>query len=536
MTSSDMSFESFAGRFRWQIPDRYNIARDVCDRWTLTEPDRLAIVDWSSGRRQEFTYSALRTMADGLADRLLKAGIGKGDRVGVRLSQSAFTAAAHISVWKTGAISLPLSPQFGDDALHFRLADSGARAVITDLEGSKGLASIIHSLPELELVLLPGSRSNASSGTVVEAADTAADDPALLMYTSGTTGPAKGVLHAHRVLPGHLPGVEISHDLFPRPGDVIWTPADWSWIGGLLDVLMPGLHHGVPVVASRFPKFSPESAKELIESERVRCVFFPPTALRMLKAHRCSIGGLRTVACGGEPLGAEMLDWGRGAFGVRINEFYGQTECNMVVSSCGALSAHRPGWTGRPVPGHEVAVIDQSGREIQDVEGDIAIRKGTPVMMLRYWNRPDAAAEKFRGDWMLTGDRGVAADGYIRFVGRNDEVITSAGYRIGPAEIEDCLLTHDAVASAGVVGKPDPVRTEIVKAYVVLRENAVADGDMERSIRDHVRQRLARYAFPREVEFVDELPMTVTGKVKRAVLRERARAETRETRQASEAL
>ena len=221
-------------------------------------------------------------------------------------------------------------------------------------------------------------------------------------------------------------------------------------------------------------------------------------------------------------------------FGVKINEFYGQTECNMVVSSCGALSAHRPGWTGRPVPGHEVAVIDRSGRQIRDMEGDIAIRKGTPVMMLRYWNRPDAAAEKFRGDWMLTGDRGVAADGFIRFVGRNDEVITSAGYRIGPAEIEDCLLTHDSVASAGVVGKPDPVRTEIVKAYIVLRENVAADGDMERSIQDHVRQRLARYAFPREVEFVDELPMTVTGKVMRAVLRERARAETRETRQSSE--
>ncbi len=534
MFSADSPFDSFAGQFRWKIPDRYNIARDVCDRWAETEPDRPAIIDWSSGRRQEFTYSAVRAMADDLANKLLDAGIEKGDRVGVGLSQSALTAAAHVSIWKIGAISLPLSKQFGGDALYARLADSGARAVITDREGEDGLASIRHGLPILRQVLVPDSRVRPSSVKMVESVDTAADDPALLMYTSGTTGPAKGVLHAHRVLPGHLPGVEISHDLFPQPGDVIWTPADWSWIGGLLDVLMPGLHHGVPVVASRFPKFIPRRAKELIEAERVRCVFFPPTALRMLRAHRCSISGLRTVACGGEPLGAEMLEWGRTAFGIRINEFYGQTECNMVVSSCGALSAHRPGWTGRPVPGHEVAVIDGAGQEIRDEEGDIAIRKGTPVMMLRYWNRPDATAEKFRGDWMLTGDRGIAADGFVRFVGRNDEVITSAGYRIGPTEIEDCLMTHDSVASAGVVGKPDPVRTEIVKAYIVLRGDVAAGRDMERSIQDHVGQHLARYAFPREIEFVEELPMTVTGKVMRAVLRERARAEAGETRQSPE--
>ena len=525
MKPDDTPFDDFAKRFSWQIPARCNLARDTCDRWADREPGRPAIIDHSSGCRNVVTYGALRRLADDLANRLLEAGIERNDRIGVRLSQSAFTAAAHVAIWKIGAISLPLSTQFGDDALVTRLADSDARAVVTDNEGMEALAGIRGRLAGLNAVLGPSSKSSQLSGAVVEAVDTAADDPALLMYTSGTTGAAKGVLHAHRVLLGHLPGVGLSHDLFPQEEDIIWTPADWSWIGGLLDVLMPGLYHGVPVVASRFSKFDPRLAKELIESERIRCVFFPPTALRMLRAQQCRIEGLRTVACGGEPLGAEMLDWGRDALGVMINEFYGQTECNMIVSSCGALSALRPGWTGRPVPGHDVAVIDQFGQEIVETEGDIAVRKGTPVMMLRYWGRPDATAEKFRGEWMLTGDRGVAADGYIRFVGRDDDVITSAGYRIGPAEIEDCLLAHDAVASVGVVGKPDRLRTEIVKAYVVLRDGVVADKSLESAIQDHVRSRLARYAFPREIEFVDDLPMTVTGKVMRSLLRQRASAE-----------
>ena len=510
---------------RWNVPERLNIGRDVCDHWAGTDPERVAIIDRSAGARREVTFAELRNRADGLAHRLVAVGIGRGDRVAVLMGQGASTAAAHVAVWKSGAVSLPLFTLFGPDALAARLSDSGARAAIADAEGAAALNRERERFPLLEHVIVPGEAGHGDTGRAFEPVDTSADDPAILIYTSGTTGAPKGTLHAHRVLLGHLPGVELSHDLFPQAGDLLWTPADWAWIGGLLDVLMPGLHHGVPVVASRFRKFDPESAKALIEAEGVRNVFFPPTALRMIRAAGCRISGLRSVACGGEPLGAEMLAWGRDALGTDINEFYGQTECNMVVSSCGAMFPHRPGWIGRPVPGHDVAVIDARGRELDGIEGDIAVRRGTPVMMLRYWNRPEATAEKFRGDWMLTGDRGVSDGGFVRFVGRDDDVITSAGYRIGPAEVEDCLLTHGAVASAGVVGKPDPVRTEIVKAYVVLRDGSAADGDLARELQEFVRARLAAHEFPREIEFVEELPMTVTGKVVRKALRERAVAQ-----------
>jgi acetyl-CoA synthetase len=385
-----------------------------------------------------------------------------------------------------------------------------------DEEGHSGLSAlnVTQVLPE-ELTL---------SDQPFACVNTSAETPAVLIYTSGTTGRSKGALHAHRVLMGHLPGVEVSHDFLGQDGDVIWTPADWAWIGGLFDVLMPGLALGVPVVAARLAKFTPDAAKEIIETLCVKNVFFPPTALRMIKAADCNIVGLRSVASGGEPLGAEMLEWARDALGVTINEFYGQTECNMVVSSCQAAFPVKIGAIGKPLPGFDVNVIDDAGSPTE-AEGDIAIRRGAVSMMIEYWNNPVATQEKFRGDWMLSGDRGIVDQGYIRFVGRDDDVITSAGYRIGPAEIEDCLLTHPAVATVGVVGKPDPMRTEIVKAYVVLKPEFTASDELRDALKMYVKERLAKHAYPREISFLDELPMTVTGKVIRKELRARARAE-----------
>jgi acetyl-CoA synthetase len=282
---------------------------------------------------------------------------------------------------------------------------------------------------------------------------------------------------------------------------------------------------GVPVVAARMEKFSADGASGICARAGVRNVFFPPTALRMLKAGNHRVSGLRSVASGGEPLGAEMLAWGQEAFGLTINEFYGQTECNMVASSCAAEFPVRPGCIGKAVPGFELAVLDADSQPT-DGEGDVAVRRGAASMMLEYWNRPDATAEKFRGDWLITGDRGVWEGDYLRFVGREDDVITSAGYRIGPSEIEDCLLTHPDVATVGVVGKPDPLRTEIVKAFVVRVPGAKATAD---DLKAWVKDRLASYSYPREIEFVETLPMTVTGKVIRKELKARAAAEISET-------
>jgi acetyl-CoA synthetase len=500
----------------WQLPARLNMAAQAMDH----AADKLAIIDLTGAARHDISHGDLAEMVDGLA-RYLRTRVIAGDRVGVLLSQSPWCAAAHLAIWKLGAISVPLFKLFKRDALASRAGDAGVVFVLTDPEG----ADLLGDLAEAVMV----DQVSLSGGEAVPFAETTPDTPAILIYTSGTTGSPKGALHAHRVLTGHLPGVAISHDHLGQPGDCLWTPADWAWIGGLFDVLMPGLALGVPVVAARLDKFTPEACADLVRQGEVRNVFFPPTALRMLKAAGLGLDGLRSVASGGEPLGAEMLAWGRASFGVTINEFYGQTECNMVASSCGVDYAPRPGCIGKPVPGHDVAVIDDAGNRT-DAEGDVAVRRGSASMMLEYWNRPEETEAKFRGDWLVTGDRGIWEGGFLRFVGREDDVITSAGYRIGPAEIEDCLMTHSAVATVGVVGKPDSLRTEIVKAYVVVKPGCEVSA---KELQSHVKDRLAQYSYPREISFVEALPMTVTGKVIRKELKARAALESAELKQES---
>jgi len=507
------TYDDLRAEFSWGIPTRLNMARQACFDW-LDTPDRLAIIDLSGGQRRDVSYGELALMTRRLAGYLAGQGVQRGDRIGVLRAQDTWTAAAHLAIWSLGAISLPLFKLFGPDALSVRLADSGARHVVTDPEGAVLLAGLGVQSHIPEVADLPDIGPDP--------VDTAAEDPAILIYTSGTTGAPKGALHAHRVLSGHLPGVEISHDRLGQPGDVIWTPADWAWIGGLFDVLMPGLTLGVPVVAARLPKFTADAAREVIREGGVRNVFFPPTALKMLKAADMALPGLRSVASGGEPLGAEMLDWGQKAFGLQINEFYGQTECNMIASSAASLFSAKPGCIGKPVPGHDLAVLGPEGPVAEGVEGDIAVKLGSASMMLEYWNKPDETAAKFRGDWLITGDRGQWDAGYLRFVGREDDVITSAGYRIGPSEIEDCLLRHPAVAVAAVIGVPDPARTEQVRAYVVLKSGMqVTQADLQ----THIRTRLSAHLVPREVRFETELPMTVTGKIIRKELKRRAIAE-----------
>ncbi|QYX55639.1 AMP-binding protein [Roseovarius sp. SCSIO 43702] len=508
------TYEKLVEGFDWNLPDTLNMAAQACDDWAARDPDRTAIIDLSAGARRDVSYAELRRMADGLAHHLVSLGVKPGDRVGVLRSQSPWCAAAHIAIWKIGAISIPLFKLFMREALLSRVTDADARIIVTDPEGAEMLDGQEAVIPE-DLTLAEER---------FETAETSPDTPAVLIYTSGTTGSAKGALHGHRVLTGHMPGTELFCDFLGQEGDCLWTPADWAWIGGLFNILMPGLALGVPVVAARMPKFSVEECARIIREASVRNVFFPPTALRMLKAEGARIDGLRSIGSGGEPLGAEMLDWGRKAFGLTINEFYGQTECNLVACSCSALFEPKPGCIGRVVPGHEVEVIDADGKPTGG-EGDVAVRRGSASMMLEYWNRPEQTAEKFRGDWLLTGDRGVWEGDYLRFVGREDDVISSGGYRIGPAEIEDCLITHDAVATVGVVGKPDELRHEIVKAYVVLRSGVEPSDHLACELQDWVKERLAKYSYPREIAFLDSLPMTVTGKVIRKELKARAAAE-----------
>jgi acetyl-CoA synthetase len=537
MLPDSRDYDELRRNFSWQVPARFNIGVDVCDRWAKHEPDRIAILHLRpDGDTEEVSYGALCDTSNRLANALRAHGVARGDRVAILLPQTPEVAAAHIAIYKLAAIALPLAILFGIDALSYRLQNSGAKAVVTNAQGLARLAEIRADLPDLRLVLSIDGRGDGALGlheTLARASPdfsaegTSPDDPAMMVYTSGTTGPPKGALHGHRVLLGHLPGIETHHEFLPQPGDRIWTPADWAWAGGLLNVLLPGLHYGVPVVARRFDKFDPEEAFALIGQTQVRNAFIPPTALRMLRSagtpDRHDIR-LRTIGSGGETLGAEIYEWGKSVLGVTINEFYGQTECNLVLSACGAIGVSRPGAIGKPVPGHDVAVIRADGSRAGAGElGQIAIKRPDPVMFLEYWGRPDATKAKFLGDWMTTGDQGIADDdGYVRFIGRDDDVITSAGYRIGPSEIEDCLIRHPAVALAAAIGKPDALRTEIVKAFIVLKNGFAPSETLAGEIQTFVKTRLSAHEYPREVAFIEQMPMTTTGKVIRRVLREQA--------------
>jgi acetyl-CoA synthetase len=529
-------YEDVYARFRWTVPPAYNIAVDVCDRHAGDRSRVALIYEDDSGRTSEHTFAEFRARSNQLARVFAGLGIGRGDRVGIVLAQRPETAVAHLAAYKLGAVALPLSTLFGPEALAYRLRDADARVVVTDGENLERVLTVAKDLPALTHVM---SVDRVDADGVVEypkAIDgvpdsfepvaTAAEDPALLIYTSGTTGPPKGALHAHRVLLGHLPAIEFYHEYFPRPGDRHWSPADWAWAGGLLDVLLPSWHYGVTVVAHRPKKFDAERAFDVLARHKVRNTFLVPTMLKMMRSVGDPRGRwkleLRSMFTGGEAVGEEVIRWAREALGVTPHEGFGQTEVNLVLGNCSMLMPVKPGSMGRPIPGHVVDVVNDRGGSVPTGEvGEVAVRRPDPVMFLRYWNNDRATREKFVGDWALTGDLARKdEDGYFWFVGRKDDVISSGGYRIGPGEIEDCLQGHPAVALAAAIGAPDPVRGEVVKAFVQLHSGGVGTVELARELQAWVRTRLSAHEYPREIEFMEALPVTTTGKVKRADLRQ----------------
>ena len=519
--------------FQWDIPTYYNIATAVCDRHPA---DKTALYyENQQGDTATYTFGQLSRWSNQFANALTALGVARGDRVAIVLPQRVETGIAHLAVYKLGGIALPLSVLFGPEALHYRLSDSAAKVIITDREHYERLAALQDDLPALEQLIccdeLPGTQQFwpllEQASDAFETVATLADDPALLIYTSGTTGAPKGALDAHRSLLGNLPGFELSQNFLPQPHDLMWTPADWAWTGGLLDALLPSWQYGVPVLAYEGGRFDPERICDLLARYQVRNAFIPPTALKMLMQvpqlrQRFDIK-LRAIMSAGETVGEVVLAWGQETLGLTINEMWGQTEFNYLVGNCAPIMPVKPGAMGRPYPGHVVDVIDEQGTIMPVGEvGEIAARCGDPVMFLGYWNKPEATADKLTGDWFRTGDTGYRdEDGYLWFVGRNDDVINSAGYRIGPGEIEDCLLKHPAVRQAAVIGVPDALRGEAVKAYIVLADGQSGDDALRETIQNEVRTRLAAYEYPRHIEFIDELPLTTTGKVRRTELRRR---------------
>jgi acetyl-CoA synthetase len=531
------TYEELVRDFVWNIPADFNMGRAVSDDWAARAPDRVCLEHFNpDGNHSHLTYGELSHRSSSLASALLALGVSRGSRIAILLPQGFETVIAHVAAYKIAAVALPLALLFGADAIQYRLNDSGAEVVVTNRFGLAKLRDIRGGLPALRHVILVGEadegvlsfdRLIADHPPLAEQAATGPDDPALMIYTSGTTGPPKGALHGHRVLAGHMPGIQFAHPDLGLPDDRMWTPADWAWAGGLLNCLLPALLLGVPVVSSPGQKFDPEMAFRIMAEMGVRNAFIPPTALRLLRPvenplERYALK-LRTIGSAGESLGRGTYEWARSVLGITVNEFYGQTECNFVLSASARYGVTRSGFMGKPVPGHRVAIIDEEGNVLPaGVAGQVAVKRPDPVMFLGYWNNDAATDRKFIGDWMTTGDQGVMdEDGYFEFFGRDDDVITSSGYRIGPGEIEDCLLGHPAVRLAAAVGKPDPVRTEIVKAFVVLKDGYADSPALTAEIRDWVKHRLSMHEYPREIEFLDALPMTTTGKIIRRELRAR---------------
>ena len=535
------TFDEICRAFRWQLPERMNIATVVCDRHALQRPDSAALLhEPGDGQVATFRFRDIQRLANQCAHTFEHLGLRRGDRVMIYLGQDPATAVAHVGCWKAGLVSVPTSLLFGTDALEYRLRDSGAKALITDAAHLPTVAAVRERVPELQTVLLTDGQAADTQpfwdrlARASDAYDTLAltpDTPAFINYTSGTTGQPKGALQGHRSILGHMPGNEMMYDFLPQSGDVMWSPADWSWLAGLMDVLMPAWFCGLPVLTYRNTTFDPEEAFRLMGKHRVTASLLTPTMLRRMVPVRDPVQrhglSLRAVASGGESVGRETLEWADRTLGVHVNEVYGQTECNLVLGNCWQALTPKPGSLGRAMPGHTAAIVDDDGNQLAAGEvGQIAFKRPDPVMMLEYWRNPQATAKKYAGDWLLTGDLGHCDDdGYFWYQSRTDDVITSAGYRIGPGEIEDALNGHPAVAMSAVIGVPDPVVTESIKAYVVLRPGVVGDAALAESLRESVRSRLARHETPRAIEFVESLPLTATGKIMRRELRQRARSQ-----------
>jgi acetyl-CoA synthetase len=530
------TYQEVYDAFQWRLPARYNIAADVCDRHAA-DPSKVALIhERPDGAIETYTFLRIQRSANRLANALRHFGLGLGDRVILLLGQNPATGIAHVACWKAGMISVPTSTLFGADAVEYRVRATGARVLITDRANYPKVAEIRDRTPTLENVLLiDGEESGALAfWDVLERAsddfDTLSltpDTPAFINFTSGTTGWPKGALQGHRSMLGHLPGIEFLMDFLPQPGDVLWSPADWAWLAGLMDILMPGWFHGLPVLTYRASAFDAEKALSMMGKHKVRATLLTPTMLKLIRQvrepkQRFGID-LRVVLSGSEAVGQDLHEQMADILGAPINEGFGQTEANCIVGNCSLVMPTHYGSLGRSLPGHVAGVVDDEGRPLPPRSiGNLALKAPDPVMLLEYWRDPEATKAKFAGEWMITGDLAESdEDGYLWFRGRKDDVITSSGYRIGPTEIEDAIVRHPKVTLAAAIGVPDPERTERIKAFVVLAKGCDPTPELAEEIRVSVRDRLARHEYPREIEFVETLPMTATGKILRRELRQR---------------
>jgi len=530
--------------YRWHVPATFNIADVCCARWA-NDKSRIAMhYEDEAGHTSTLTYTGLQAQANRMSNVLRSHGVRRGERVAIILPQRPEMAIALIACFQIGAVAVPMSVLFGPDAIEYRLQNSEAVVAIVDQAGMANLNAVRTRCPSLEyviavdcngLVTLDWYAEIAKASGSFQAVKTQATDPAILLYTSGTTGAPKGALIPHSAIIGNLTGFVASQNWFPKEGDVFWSPADWTWTGGLMDALLPTLYFGKPIVGYR-GRFSSDTAFYLLEKYGVTNTFLFPTALKMMMkavpAPREKYQlKLRAIMSAGEAVGDAIFNWSQTALDVTINEMFGQTEMNYIVGNSAEQWPAKPGSMGRPYPGHRVAVINGRGHVVKAGEvGEVALNRNDihgfpdPIFFLEYWKNAEATRSKYSGDWCRTGDLAwMDDDGYLWHQGRADDMFKAAGYRIGPSEIENCLVKHRAVANAAVVPKPDAERGNIVKAFIVLasgiKRSRADDDKLIAELQTHVRGQLAPYQYPKEIEFIDELPMTATGKLQRRVLR-----------------
>ena len=526
-------YEDIKTHFKWEIPETYNIATQCLAKWASDRSRVALFYEDESGFRETLTFWQLEQLSNQYANLLKRLGVKKGDRVGIILPQCPETAAAHLAIYKLAAIAVPMSMLYGPDSYRYIMNNAGIKVVFVDSSSAAKVRQVKNEIETLEHLIIRGETldneisltETTNHSTHFETTPTRSSDPAMLLYTSGTTGHPKGALHAHKILEGYLLTVRLFYNVDLDDTSVFWTPSDWAWVGGLLDVLLPALAWGKPTLAYN-GRFGVSKAYDLMSRYGVSHAFLAPTALKMLaqeaKPKNKYDLKIKVIASGGESVADEVLRWSQDALGAVCNEFYGLTEVNHLAGSCAKLWPIKPGSMGKVYPGREVAIVDETGQRVKPGEiGQIVVRPGDPTQMLGYWNNPEATASKHKNGWILTGDMAYQDEaGYIFFKGRNDDMIGSAGYRIGPAEVEEALMRHQAVAEAAVVASPDPTRGHIVKAFIELAEGYEASETLTSELQNFVKTNLAAYKYPREIEYTQDLPKTTTGKLNRKYLRQ----------------
>ncbi len=529
------SYEDICRKFSWQIPEYFNIADAVCDRWA-DDTTRIAMTHENlDGSVKNFTFAEIKRYSNQFANLLNSLGVEQGDRALVLLTQSPECAISHVACFKSGIVSCLASVLFGPDAIQHRLTSTNAKVCITNKANLSKVQNIRGACPSLEHIVVVDDdspshalslwRSIADQNDTFDNVKTLSEDTAWISFTSGTTGQPKGVLMPHRILLGNKPLFEYYYDYGPREGDTLWSPADWAWIAGLINILLVGWYSGCRVVSTDMEGFNAEAAFRILGQHDITVSLLTPTVLKLMRqidSEESPELQLRVVLSGGEAVGKELALWADDRFGLTISEGFGQTECNGMIGTNPRLMAVRHGSLGKAMPGSVCAIVDDDGNEVErGVQGNIAIKRPHPAMFSGYLNNPEATEGKFINDWMITGDLGEQdEDGFLWFHGRTDDVITSSGYRIGPTEIEDCLLKSPAVQLAAVIGVPDETRTELIKAFIVVSENTDPTDALAESLKELVRENLAKHEVPRSIEFVDSLPMTTTGKIMRRTLRD----------------